>query len=416
MRHAAVRLFALTLLLASPAPAERLLDRIGEALTFGSADGAVRAQLRGSLELEGFLLSQPVSDLVFADRDFLNPRLVLFLDAQVGRRWYAFAQARIDRRFDPTDHGELRPRLDEWAVRWTPPTGHRFSVQVGQFATVIGHWPRRHGAWENAFVTAPLPYDNLLGIWDRAAVDSPDTLLEWSHVRPLSGGAAVHADKHQRVPIVWGPAYTTGVAVAAAYGDFDCAIELKNAAPSSRPKVWNDAGAQWDHPTVAARIGWRPDPRWNVGWSLSRGTYLVPAARPTLAPGAGFEDYEQLVFAQDIGFAWHHLQVWAEVHAARFEIAGMDDAETLAYFVEAKYKFGPQWFAALRWNQHLFGRITDGRGDRVPWGRDVWRIDVAPGFRFTPHVQLKVQFSLRHEDPAPRRHTTAVATQLTVRF
>lgn len=409
-------LFALVLLMPARGSAEGWLDRVHEHLAFGSRDGTIRARISGSVELEAYAIQDPVSDLVFSARDFVNPRLVLYLDAQVGRSIYLFGQARVDRRFDPTDKGSLRPRLDELAVRWTPGGDQRFTLQAGQFATVVGQWPRRHAAWENAFITAPMPYDNLLGIWDRAAPDSVETLLEWSHVRPASDAMAVHADKNQRLPIIWGPSYTSGVAIAGVYGHWDYAVEVKNASLSSRPKAWNDGGDRWDHPTVSGRVGWRPDPRWNLGLSASSGSYLAPEARPTLAPGSDFEDYRQLVVAHDVSFAWHHLQVWGELHAARFELPGLDDAKTVAYFVEAKYKLGPQWFLALRWNQQLFGRIEDAQGREVKWGRDAWRIDFAPGYRFSPHVQLKVQFSLRHETPAPRELTHSLATQLTIRF
>ena len=32
----------------------------------------------------------------------------------------------------------------------------------------------------------------------------------------------------------------------------------------------------------------------------------------------------------------------------------MGNADTFAYYLEGKYKFTPQFFAALRWNQQLF--------------------------------------------------------------
>ena len=119
--------------------------------------------------------------------------------------------------------------------------------------------------------------------------------------------------------------------------------------------------------------------------------------------------------AQDTGFAWHHLQVWAEIYASRFEIPNVGDADTVAYYAEAKYKFTPRLFTALRWNQQVFGNISH-RGVPTRWGRDVWRVDAAPGFRFTPHIQLKFQLSLQHGDTGARAYSRALATQLTVRF
>ena len=97
------------------------------------------------------------------------------------------------------------------------------------------------------------------------------------------------------------------------------------------------------------------------------------------------------------------------------EFGNLLTVNDLCRFVESKVKFGPQWFLAIRWNQQLFGKIADAEGRDVSWGRDVWRIDVAPGYRFSPHTQLKVQLSLRHETPAPRELTHSIATQLTIR-
>ena len=55
-----------------------------------------------------------------------------------------------------------------------------------------------------------------------------------------------------------------------------------------------------------------------------------------------------------------------------------------------KYKFAPQFYGALRWNQQLFATIRD-EDEREPWGEDVWRIDAALGYRFTDYLQAKVQ-------------------------
>jgi hypothetical protein len=155
---------------------------------------------------------------------------------------------------------------------------------------------------------------------------------------------------------------------------------------------------------------------WTFGVSTSTGTYLQPEAEPTLAAGHSLDDYRQIVIAQDIGFAWHHLQVWAEFFETRFEIPNVGDVDTFAYYLEAKYKITPQLFGALRWNQQIFNTVRDSEGDRATWGRDVWRIDSAVGYRFTAHTQLKLQYSLQHEDSGPREYGHTVAAQVTMRF
>ena len=395
------------------------LDKLDDLLTLTSSDDQVRARLSGTLDLEAYAFPQPAPGMLFTERfSLFNPRLTLFLDGQVGPHIYVFAQARLDQGFDP---GYVRARiaLDEYAIRYTPWEDGRLSLQVGKFATVVGNWAPRHGSWESPFITAPLPYENLTGIWDSSAVDSLGTLRGWSGLDVPAGSTprpVALADKRLRNPVIWGPSYTTGIAAFGQIGKFDYAAEIKNASLSSRPESWDGTAVQWQHPTVSGRIGVRPNVNWRLGASASVGPYLDKEAASTLAPGSRLGDYRQIVLGQDVSFAWHHWQVWAEIFESRFEIPGVGNADSLAYYIEAKYKFTPQLFGAVRWNQHVFSELPDGAGGRAVWGADIWRLDFALGYRFTAHTQLKLQYNLdRHAlDGGGFGHT--FAAQFTVRF
>ncbi len=155
---------------------------------------------------------------------------------------------------------------------------------------------------------------------------------------------------------------------------------------------------------------------WNFGFSASDGAYFRPDATPTLPPGRGIGDYHQTVLVQDISFAWHHLQVWAEFHEGRFQVPRLGDADSFTYFVEAKYKFTPQLYGAVRWNQQFFGNLPTGAGQEVEWSPDVSRMEVAMGYRFTTHTQLKLQYYVTREDVGPRDTSHTFAGQFTVRF
>jgi hypothetical protein len=163
-------------------------------------------------------------------------------------------------------------------------------------------------------------------------------------------------------------------------------------------------------------VGYHPNLMWNFGVSASDGSYLRPEAQPTLPHGHGLGDYRELVLGQDASFAWHHLQVWAELYEARFEVPHLGDADTFAYYIEAKYKFTPQLFGALRWNQQLFDDISEGAYGHGRWGDDLGRIDMAAGYRLTSHAQLKVQYSFQHETTGAHGDNHMLATQFTVRF
>jgi hypothetical protein len=383
-----------------------VFDRLDNTLTVSAFQDNLRARLSGTLDLEFYNFQQPPPGLIDSKIDNLfNPRLTLFLDAQLGSQLYFFAQARLDRGFDPTDHG-ADVRLDEYALRLTPWKDGRFTLQAGKFATVVGNWVPRHFSWDNPFINAPLVYENVTAIQDKYAPYSPLFFI----YNPYS------YQKYTFNPVIWGPSYASGISVSGQLGRFDYAVEMKNASLSSRPESWYITENGFENPTFSSRIGFRPNEAWNFGFSGSEGPYFRREAEPTLGPGDEIGEYREFVLGQDISFAQHHLQVWAEFYEARFQVPNVGDADTFAYYVEAKYKFAPQLFGAIRWNQQLFSTISNGYGGQEHWSPDLERIEVAATYRLSTHAQIKLQYSFQHETTAPERDNHLLATQFTVRF
>ncbi len=397
--------FCFVALTATRLAADDFLDQVDDALTMNAFHGNVRARLSGLIDLEVFRIDQPPPGLIDTNHHFLaNPRLSLFLDAQLGAHVYFFVQSRADRDFDPSDQN-AQIRLDEYALRINPWEADCFDLQIGKFATVIGNFSQRHLSWENPFITAPLPYENLTAISDAAAP---------AGLRDFVSGFAFAEDENN--PLIWGPSYATGASVAGKAGKFNYAVEVKNSALASRPKSWDATEIGFDHPTFSGRIGFRPNQAWNLGVSASNGPYFRPEAAPTLPSGRSIGDYRELLLGQDISFAWHHWQLWAEFYEARFEVPRVGNADTFAYYFEGKYKFTPQFFGALRWNQQLFATVPDVEGGSAQWGDNVWQIDTALGYRFTPDTQLKLQYSLQDGNSGSGNLSRTFAAQFTVRF
>jgi hypothetical protein len=383
--------------------AQNLMDRLRERLTITAFDDNIRARLSGTLDLEFYYFQKPAPGLIdAAGNSLFNPRLTLFLDAQLGPAIYFFSQARFDRHFDPSDRG-AQARLDEYALRVTPWNDGRLSIQIGKFATVVGQWVGRHLSWDNPFITAPLVYENALPLEDLSAPDLPYT-------------GELEDEKYEYISVIWGPSYASGASVAGRFWKFEYAAELKNAALSSRPESWDATRIGFAQPTVSGRLGLRPNEAWNFGFSASDGAYFRPDAAPTLPPGRDLGDYHQTNLAQDISFAWHRLQLWAEFHQTRFEIPRLGDADTFGYFLEAKYKVTPQLAGAIRWNQQFFDEVPDGVSGRVQWAHDISRLEVAAIYRVTPHVQLKLEYYVEAEEQTESDLQHAAAGQLTVRF
>ena len=385
--------------------AEEWLDRLDDALTVSAWNNQVRTRLSGLVDLEAYHFEGEPPGLIDTSRvNFAAPRLTLLLDSQVGSHVYVFAQARLDRGFDPGDFG-TRFRLTEYAVRLNPEIDGPLTLQLGKAATVIGNWVPRHLSWENPFITAPLPYENVTAIYDREAPLSKDDFLHGPAER-----------KYEYIPAIWGPVYATGGSVAYRAGDFDLAAEIKNAALSSRPSVWDLTRSGLDQPTFSGRIGYRPGVSWNLGLSASTGAYMTPESIPTLPAGPRYGDYRQTLIGQDVGFAWHHWQLWAEAYEVRFEVPRVGNADLLVWYAEAKYKFSTCWFAAVRWNQEQFATVDDGAGGREQWGSNLWRTEFALGFRPSAHTQIKLQYSVQRTYSGPAESSQTLAAQFTLRF
>jgi hypothetical protein len=380
-------------------------DRLDHTLTVSAFHDDLRMRLSGTIDLEAYHFEQPAPELIESNIDNLfNPRLTLFLDAQFGSHVYFFVQSRLDRGFDPSDRG-AQIRLDEYALRITPGDDERFNLQIGKFATVIGNWVPRHLSWENPFVDAPLAYENITPISDKSAPASPlDFVRRFDHA------------KYEFNSVIWGPDYASGVSVTGRVGQFDYAGEIKNSPVSARPESWSLTEVGFENPAFNGRVGFRPDQAWNFGLSAAEGAYFRTEAERSLPRGRDIDDYREFVLGQDASFALHHLQVWAEFYETRFEVPRVGDADTFAYYLEAKYKFTPQLFGAIRWNQQVFSKIDNGMGGSIRWSQNLVKLDLAAGYRFTSHSQLKMQYSFQQETTGPCENNHILAAQFTVRF
>lgn len=395
-------------LLCTTARSQDFLDQIDEALSITDPGCSLRADLSILADVEYYAGERQLPGLLFGDQSsFLNPRLAVFLDLQAGDYFQARAQMRVDRGFDPNVNPDGEARLDEYFIRLRPLGDDRLNIQAGRFASVIGNWIPRHLSWDNPFVTAPSPYEDVLAITDQAAPPSPAAFLNRQNLPD---------NKRGWVPLIWGPVYASGAAVFGKADWLDYAVEVKSAALSSRPAAWEDAAGEFDHLTVGSRLGVRPSPEWAVGASFSHGPYLMEAAEGTLPKGSGIDDFDQTTWGLDASWQHHHWQVWGEIFYSSFDVPNVGEAEAVSYYLETKYKLAADWWLAARWNQSFLGDVPDGKGGEAQWDRDAWRADFAIGHRFSRHVQAKVQYSYGDKQGRDQEGDHLLAAQVTVRF
>ena len=403
-------LFAILLFLVTPAARADTawLDRLDDSLFLTTRDGTFRTDLSVLAALELYSTGRRPPGLLFgSDPQSINPRLSLYLDTRLGNHLYSLVQVRWDRGFDPFAKPDGTARFDEYLLRYTPFTEPWINIQAGKFATVFGQWVHRHDSWNNPFINAPLPYENVFTITDKTV---PANATAFLNRRKLPDRKA------DWLTTLWGPSYTSGASVFGRLQKLDYALEVKNASLSSRPTVWDATDHNWSDPTVTARLGTRPNAAWNLGTSFSRGGYLIANPALTLPAGRRTSDFPQTTIATDISYAWHHWQFWAEVIGTRFAVPNVGNADTLSYFLEAKYKLTTSLFTAVRWNQQFFGKVPDGTGATQRWDQDAWRIDASLGWRIDRHLQTKLQYSYTHQQGPLLQADQLLAAQLTVKF
>ncbi|MCX6855655.1 MAG: hypothetical protein NTV80_12215, partial [Verrucomicrobia bacterium] len=392
------------LFLFSSLKAQSVLESLDEALTLSTTDGEWRADVSGLLDLEAYLPEEQALGLVETDDEvFLNPRLTLLFDFQMTQRWRAHVQMRTDRGFDPGFAVDGETRLDEYFIEWRPLDNDVLNLRAGKFATAFGAWTSRRLSWDNPFVTAPAAYSDMLPVTDSAAAS----------LAGFAGRRNAVENRQTWVPILWGPSYASGVSIFGRTEHLDYALEVKNAAISSRPDTWDAVENGWDSTTYSGRLGWRPAPEWNFGTSFSHGAYLLEESQPTLPAGRSYRDYNQTTFGVDAGYSHGHWQLWAELMTSRFEVPNVGGVRVVSGFIEARRKLNATTWLAARWNQSWFGDIP---GTSREWDRDGWRLDLALGHRLSRNMQAKLQYSIAERTGQNQEGNHLLAVQLTLSF
>lgn len=352
--------------------------------------------LGGSVEAIFWSAGDPPAGLIAEGGEGIAPRLALELDFFPNDRWYAHATARADRGFDPFSNSDGEVRIDEAFIRFRPFGDSRLNIQIGKSATVFGSWVNGHAYADDPFLTAPLPYRQIIGI----GVQNPQSLSPQAILDRATGAAPGVFETSNRIwaSTIWGPSYTTGISAFGNAGGWDYGLEIKNSGLSSNPEEWNPELSQYEDPTFTGRIGYRPNAAWSFGGSASRGPYLETSAEEFLPAGVDRGDLPYTIVGLDARWARRDWVISAEAVGAQYETLQAGDLRSLSYSLQARWKMRPGIWLAGRFGQTFNNEARGPGGVPVEFSPDIWRIGFAVGWRVSPELLMKAEYNFTRLD------------------
>lgn len=366
-----------------------------DGIILGPEDGTFQIDIRPSLEAVIWSGDTPAPALLGYDDDaFFAPRFSLDVDAAAGENFTFHSSTRWDRGFDAGSAPDGELRIDEAFLRWRVFDDQRLNFQIGKYASFFGAWSGQHDFFDDPFLLAPLPYSQLIGVSPTSPANPLNTGGPGGGALPLS-----MLQKDQWASMAWGAGYGIGGGAFGSTEHFDYALEVKNSALSTHPDTWQEIN--FSHPTVTARVGYRPDATWAFGLSASRGAW--PEVN---AVGVDRDDLIQTSLGLDVRWARHDWIVSGEVVLTEFETAGSGDLQAASWFVQARYKVSPGVWLAARVGQMLANDAVGPGGAAFAWQSDVWRAEIGGGWRIRPNVLLKAGYTFTHteDDPVAGEH------------
>ncbi len=327
----------------------------------------------------------PAAFLEFDDGVLYAPRVSLDFDYQPSEYFLVRGLLRADRGFDVGTRPDGQVRLDQLIARYRPFGDNRLNIQIGKFPTLVGNWVQNHQFHDDPFLLAPLPYAAIVGVNSNTPLQHSPAAIE---NRANTPGPTLHEGKTNWSALIWGPAYSNGLGAFGNYGAIDYALEVKNTFLGSTPDQWDFGEGDFREPTVSGRIGYSPSVDWALGLSASHGPYLNADSPSQFTRNA----FNQTLVGADLRWSHRDWIISGEAFFANYGTLA-EDLQTFSYYVQARYKAAPGLWFAGRFGQTVSNEITGPSGAEVPWNPDIIRAELALGWRITPDLLLKTQYT-----------------------
>jgi len=269
-------------------------------------------------------------------------------------------------------------------------------VEAGKIPSPFGAYAARSYSDKTPFIATPLMYYYHSTLLGGQLPKSADDLLAVAGAgqhafNKYPSGTNASAPVRHGLPILYDPCWDLGAVLLGARGTVEYRLGVLGGTPGA-PVSGNDSnGAK----TVIGRLGWAPRPWLRMGASAARGSYLPESIAGQLDAGGSAEDFHQTLFGYDLEASRGRWIVRSEGVRNAYETPYVgEDLRQTSYFVEVETRPRPGVTLAVRWDEMIYDRITDGAGNKRRWDLSLRRVELAAVYRFTEAFSVKANHQL----------------------
>jgi hypothetical protein len=368
----------------------------GRAITAGAAaflllhleTAPAAAQLQISGQVEALALNR--TDTRGLNRNFRNDspfssiRARLFAQHWVTPRIGVFAELLYDI--------ESTPRLNGAYIVINEIAGHDWlGLRAGMAPSLVGNFGLRSTYFNaNPVIGVPLVHQHRTTL-DGSGLATADDMLRRRAANIIG------------LPMMYDACWNPVAELLGNVARFEYSLGVTNGSVSNPLQTRMVDGVQ-----VLARLGYEPVDGLRVGVSALVGPWIGgpkfdPEVAATSFPGEP-DDYDQRLAGVDVEWLLAKLHFFGEAYVSEWEAPLVaEDLGSRGAYVEGRYDFLPEWFAALRVDGMQFSDIEVDAAE-TGWDDDLMRIESSLTYRVAREVHLRANwqhtaFLTGEEDP-----------------
>jgi hypothetical protein len=313
--------------------------------------------------------------------------------------------------------GELRTenfeRVTPFAlyVRIRPWRDRRFDIQAGRIPPTFGAFTRQAYGHDNPLIGYPLAYQYLTSLRTDSVPADADELLRMRGRGWESNFGIGNLAPDRGLPLVTAFSWDTGVQVSTGWRGLGVTAALTNGSVSS-PRVDDDN----DGKQLAARVTLEPATGLILGVSAARGQFGAEPLVEAFDVSDG-RRFIQTAWGADAEYSRGHWVARADAVLSEWRIPAVREPfidaplRALGVSVQARYRFHPAMYAAVRAEHLAFSRIA-GSARVAEWDAPVTRVETGIGYYIRRNVIARASVQFNRRDGGRVREATLPALQL----